>query len=36
MVIMCRTERSMVRAMCGGQLKDGRRAQDLELMFLFE
>ena len=34
MGILRRTERSMVRAMCGGQFKEGRRSTDLMLMLL--
>ena len=31
-----RSEISMVRAMCGVQLKDGRRVKDLTLIFSFD
>ena len=33
MLILQRTERSMVRAMCGVQLKDRKRSMDLMFMF---
>ena len=32
MEILCRTERSMVRAVCGVQLKDRKRSTDLVFM----
>ena len=34
MTIVSRTERSMVRAMCGAQLIDRKKAKDLMLMLL--
>ena len=36
MEILRRTERSMVRAMCGVQLKDRKRSTDLMFMLGFE
>ena len=35
MVILLRTERSMVRAICGVQLKDRKGSRDFMLMFAF-